>query len=223
MSRKYRDKPKSPPFVMLPKETMQSGAWRAMSPHARIMNIALRARFNHKNPNNGWLYLPTRIAARETGLSKDTAASGHRENEHYGFVVMTRGGCLGVDGKGKAPHWRLTDLPYMHEPPTKDFLAWNGKPFANVRGGRNWKPKKQNPVASRRTPCPTGSDIVVSDGKGRLAELPSDRTRHINDSACPTGSDKSRITISTSQKAKRGPGRADSASAGTNAVPTRRP
>jgi hypothetical protein len=26
----------------------------------------------------------------------------------HGFIVMTSGGCLGVEGKGRAPRWRLT-------------------------------------------------------------------------------------------------------------------
>jgi hypothetical protein len=42
-------------------------------------------------------------------------------------------GHLGVEGRGKAPHWRLTELGYMHEPPTRDFDRWNGKPFAEKK------------------------------------------------------------------------------------------
>jgi protein ImuB len=38
------------------------------------------------------------------------------EIQHYGFGVITSGACLGVDGKGKAPHWRLTEVGYMADP-----------------------------------------------------------------------------------------------------------
>ena len=41
---------------------------------------------------------------------------------------------LGVDGKGKAPHWTLTECGQtsrasaegLFEPPTNDFLKWDG-------------------------------------------------------------------------------------------------
>jgi hypothetical protein len=66
---------------------------------------------------------------------------------------MTGGGCLGVEGHGKAPHWRLTEIGYMREPPTRDFLRWNGAPFHS--------PEKQNPVRKNRTGCPKKPDITV--------------------------------------------------------------
>ena len=53
----------------------------------------------------------------------------YRELQHYGFIVKHREGYLGVDGRACAPRWRLTELGYMHEPPTKDYLRWNGRPF----------------------------------------------------------------------------------------------
>ena len=42
---------------------------------------------------------------------------------------MTRRGSLGLEGKGKAPHWRLTDIAYKDDPPTREFLNWNDVPF----------------------------------------------------------------------------------------------
>ena len=65
----------------------------------------------------------------ETGLSFNTIRRGFLELQHYGFIVMTRGGYLGLDGQGKATHWRLTELGYMTDPPTKDYLRWDGVLF----------------------------------------------------------------------------------------------
>ena len=48
---------------------------------------------------------------------------------HYGFIVMQTPGGLGVYGKGQAPRWRLTELGYMKDPPTRDFIYWNGVRF----------------------------------------------------------------------------------------------
>ena len=42
---------------------------------------------------------------------------------------MTAPGYLGVEGKGRAPRWRLTEIGYMREPPTAEFKRWNGKKF----------------------------------------------------------------------------------------------
>ena len=36
---------------------------------------------------------------------------------------------LGIYGKGQAPRWRLTELGYMKDPPTRDFMRWDGVRF----------------------------------------------------------------------------------------------
>jgi len=124
------------PFVPLLKDTMGSAAWRAMSPQARIVYIALKARYNIKDHNNGRLFLSHRDAMEETGIaSKHVIARCFKELIHYGFIVQTQGGCLGFDGRGKAPHWRLTELGMRHDPPTRDFLHWDGDLFQPTRRG----------------------------------------------------------------------------------------
>jgi hypothetical protein len=57
---------------------------------------------------------------------------------------MTQQGCLGVDGHGLAPHWRLTEVGYMNDPPTQDFLKWDGAKFRR-RNRPSRRPEKQNP------------------------------------------------------------------------------
>lgn len=156
MSRRHRDKGKiEGPFVPMLVSTLSAPAWRAMSPSARVLYIAIKARYSFTQRNNGRVYLSLRAAAQEIGLDKATVSRAFRELQHYGFIVMTSAGCLGVDGKGKAPHWRLTELGYMRDPPTREFMRWNGLKFHD--------PKKQNPVRTSRTPCPNGSDIEVSE------------------------------------------------------------
>ena len=44
---------------------------------------------------------------------------------------MTAPGHLGVEGKGKAPHWRLTELPYMGEPANPRLRRWDGGKFVD--------------------------------------------------------------------------------------------
>jgi DNA-binding transcriptional MocR family regulator len=132
-----RDKGRLAPFVPLLKETISAPAWRAMSHGARSLYVSLKLRYSSNFRNNGQIFLSTRDAAKELGSQRDAVQRWFRELQHYGFIVQTSGGCLGVDGKGKAPHWRLTEIGYMTDPPTRNFTRWNGTPFR--------KTKKQNP------------------------------------------------------------------------------
>jgi hypothetical protein len=119
-----------PPFVPLLNDTMDSPAWRAMSHGARSLYVALKRRYNVKFHNNGKLFLSQRMAAKETGSHHNEIARWFRELQHYGFIVMVTPGALGVEGKGKAPRWRLTELGLRLggelEYATKDFLHWDG-------------------------------------------------------------------------------------------------
>ena len=122
-----------PPFVPLLNATIDAPAWRAMSHGARSLFIALKRRYDYKNHNNGRLFLSQRRAADELRSHHNEIARWFRELQHYGFIVMVRPGVLGVDGKGKAPRWRLTELGYMTEPPTRDFTRWAGRTFKDTK------------------------------------------------------------------------------------------
>jgi len=110
VSRRDRDKGRLQPFVPLLKETLDCPAWRAISHGARSLYIALKRRYNRDFNNNGRLYLSQRNAAEEIGSDQKQVARWFRELQHYGFVVMTSAGYLGVDGQGRAPSWRLTEI-----------------------------------------------------------------------------------------------------------------
>ena len=49
-------------------------------------------------------------AIAELKSSKRKIADWFRELQHYGLIVLHSQGCLGTDGKGQSPHWRLTEL-----------------------------------------------------------------------------------------------------------------
>jgi hypothetical protein len=131
-------------FVPLLKDTLACAAWRAMEPTSRLLYIALRARYSFDQRNNGRIYLPTRTAAEEVGVSINTVMRGFRELEHHGFIVKMSDGGLGVDGKGRAPRWRLTELGFMHEPPTKEFMQWKGDPFRDPKNRILTQPLSQS-------------------------------------------------------------------------------
>jgi len=128
---KERRKNRLPPFVPLLSQTLDTSAWRAMSHGARSLYVALKRRYRNDRHNNGRIYLSQRQAAQELGSHHNEIARWFRELHHYGFIVMMTPAYLGVEGKGKAPHWRLTELGYMKDPPTRNFLQWNGEPFSD--------------------------------------------------------------------------------------------
>jgi hypothetical protein len=128
-----RHKNRLPPFVPLLIGTLDSPAWRAMSHGAQILYVALRRRYNHNNHNNGRIYLSQRQAHQELRSHHNEIARWYRELQHYGFIVMTKPGYLGVEGKGKAPRWRLTELGYMKDPPSRDFQRRDGTAFEDQK------------------------------------------------------------------------------------------
>jgi hypothetical protein len=143
-----RKREKLAPFVPLLKETLATPAWKAMSHGARSLYVALKLRYSSNFKNNGKLYLSQRDAIKEIGSGFEEIGNWFRELQHYGFAVMTQPGHLGVDGEGLAPHWRLTELGYLNDPPTRDFMKWDGTKFV-----RHQPRRKQNPATeSRSTP-----------------------------------------------------------------------
>jgi hypothetical protein len=156
-----KDKGRLQPFVPADIEMMNSPAWRATSHGARWLYMHLKRRYSFKQKNNGRIFLPLRHAVKEMGGTLDSVARWLRELQHYGFIFMTEAGCLGVDGKGKAPHWRLTEFEAPGGRngntlmlPTKDYLKWGGTKFRDDRGDvlrqrklrQRKKEEKQDPV-----------------------------------------------------------------------------
>jgi hypothetical protein len=158
---KKRRKDSLPLFVPLFLETLNSPAWRTLSHGAKALFIALKRRYNRNNHNNGRIFLSQRNAAKELQSHHDQIVRWFRELEHYGFIVKVSPGYLGIEGMGQAPRWRITELGYMHDLPTKDFLRWDGTPFVNKPKPRTGKPARgvqENPHSTvqenRQGECP---------------------------------------------------------------------
>jgi hypothetical protein len=206
MSRRNKDKGKiGAPFVPMLIPTITSPAWRAMSPYAREIYMRLKSRYSVNLRNNGRIYLSARDGAEETGFDAKTVARSLRELRHYGFIVATKAHCLGLDGKGTATHWRLTELGYMHDPPTKDFLKWDGEVFHEQKSPAYYKRRerslsklrdaqKQNPVPRNGTECTNARHIPVRQRAVHLPEEVHQGAAHVNGSACTTARHISRLT-----------------------------
>jgi len=155
MSRNNKDKGRIPgPFVPILLSTLDTPAWMALSHGAQCLYIALK---RESSMGGNRAYLSTRTAARKLKAGRQKVREWFAELEHYGFIVMLSAGCLGSDGHGKAPHWRLTEKGNtskhspegLFEPPSNDFLKWDGtpfdpKPYRDKRTSVRWD-EKQNP------------------------------------------------------------------------------
>jgi hypothetical protein len=127
-------------FVMVSHNILDAPAWRAASHGARSLYVVLKRRWNHNRKN--LVYLSERDAARELGSDRNQIRRWFTELVYYGFIVLEKPGYLGVNGKGRAPYYRLTECqtiaPKDSEAPiiqaTRDFDKWNGVPFS-VAGG----------------------------------------------------------------------------------------
>ena len=128
-----RVKGRLPPFVPLLKDTIKTEAWKALSHGARSLYAVLKGRYNINLQNAVWV--STRDAEEELGQysTRRNVMRWFRELQHYGFIVMVSPAHHGVNGHGKAPHWRLTEEWYLSKAPTRDFLSCDGIPFAEKR------------------------------------------------------------------------------------------
>jgi hypothetical protein len=167
------DKGRLAPFVPLLKGTIDTAAWRATSHGARSLYAALKTRYNNRLGNA--VYLSTRSAVKELGSHshRDNIRRWFRELHYYGFIDMVSAGHLGVEGKGKAPHWRLTEEHYLGQSPTRDFLRWDGTPFHEQKSPKHYLAKKQNPGPPVRSTVDHPSGPVVDHPSGPVVDHPS--------------------------------------------------
>ena len=188
MSKDRKDKGRLPPFIPLFRETLESPAWRALSHGAKVLYVCLKKRLGQHN--NGRLYLSQRDAKKELGSGSSQIARWFRELQHYGFIVKTAGSGLGLDGKGFAPHWRLTEAGNSNpmkesicegtkriDFPTKDFLNWDRKPF--VDSIRPWRKKTESRTRNQVRGVPETGYREQNQKPGTLpaASVPETRYR----------------------------------------------
>lgn len=131
MSKKWGKEKIGGQFTPILHETMDCPAWKQLSHAAKWLYVLLKRR-HMSGRNTAWLSF--RDASKELRGSHRKVATLFAELVHYGFVVKVRHGTLGVEGKGLATVWRLTELGTtrkhsnsdVFEPGTKDYLKWDG-------------------------------------------------------------------------------------------------
>ena len=99
-------------FTKLIRHTMETQAWRALSPVAQALYPWLKLEWRGPNANNnGRIRFSTRQAADAMGVNTKTAARAFRDLQRHGFIVVTKAARLGLGGEATAPSYELTELP----------------------------------------------------------------------------------------------------------------
>lgn len=180
MGRDRRNEHGSEHWTKMIRPTMDTDAWRALSPTAQALYTWLK--FEWRGPranNNGTLSLSLRQAAKTMGVrSPETVARAFRDLQAKGFVVVTKSACLGTDGHAKSFEFELTELVVPgRDRPRQLFKKWrpdaefevarasannpNGK---GGKGDRKEKPHPQNrdnpiPEIEMKAPCPSTKSV----------------------------------------------------------------
>ena len=88
-----------------------------MSHGAKALYVVLKIYYGPRERNNGKVVLPIRRAAQELGRSAhEDVVRWFRELQHFGFIVLK-----GENKERRCCQWRLTELGYMREQPTREF------------------------------------------------------------------------------------------------------
>lgn len=137
--------------------TLETPAWRALSPSAQAAYPWLRMEWKGPKANrNGKLRLSLSQLAERMGVNIKTAGRAFHDLQAKGFLVVTEGAHLGSEGSGTAPAYELTEIAlpgvkpvvgrklFNEWRPGNDFPVYRA-PANNPRGiNRKTKPHAQN-------------------------------------------------------------------------------
>jgi hypothetical protein len=143
------------------RSTLDTPAWRALTPSAQAAYPWLRMEWKGPNANyNGRLRLSLSQLAERMGCNIKTAGRAFHDLQAKGFVVVTEGAHLGSEGTGTAPAYELTEiaLPGVKPPVGRNlFKAWTGEDFAVYRAPAN------NPLGiNRKTKSHAQNGLVAT-------------------------------------------------------------
>ncbi len=127
MTKPYKaNKRGGPRHVQLMEWFQASQAWATLKPGPRALYVELKRRFN--GGNNGNIFLSHRDASEVLNVSRKTVAGYFDVLIERGFIVVTRGHCLGPSGVGQSATYRLTEEKMSDGSATKEFMRWKPAP-----------------------------------------------------------------------------------------------
>ena len=209
-------------FAKMFRATMETPAWRALTPYARLLYPWLKLEWHGpKNNNNRHIRLSVKQAAKRLGCSTETARKAFHDLQRKGFVVVTHCAVLGTAGEARGHEYELTELgtALSHTPrhlyrewrPEREFdvtMAAANNPTGKGGLGENRNPTHQ--VGSAQLTRPEGPN---SPRKMNGAENGRSPTQGVSHPYIPGGSGGPHFAEATSGCAVR------SAAARTTIIP----
>lgn len=112
---------KTPHFVMLRHDIIDSPAYRSLSPRAKAVYIQLLRLYN--GSNNGYINLGCRDAGELCNIGKNTAGFSFQELIEKGFIKIGKDSSFNVKSR-KSRSWILTHYHCNNAPPTNEWRKW---------------------------------------------------------------------------------------------------
>ncbi len=191
-------KPKMQAFTPVIHNTMDTEAYKSLTPLAECLLLRLKRKAGFQGDRNGDVSYAVREAAEDLRVHQDTIRQAFYLLQARGFIEVTQIGVLGVTGRGKATTYRLTELGTRGNPrPTKEYLNWtpgNDFPVVTGKAPANQKrkpalnfrpacPKPQGvsagPALIPRAACPNSSGVLVENDAppAPIRRAPKESTR----------------------------------------------
>ncbi len=118
---KAKGRSRTPNFVMLRHDMMESPAWLSLSCNAKCVWLEIRHRF--KGDNNGNIPLSCREAAQLNKISKVTAKRAFDELEEKGFIKVALYSTF-TNKQKTSRRWIMTHEPFNERPPTNEWKRY---------------------------------------------------------------------------------------------------
>jgi hypothetical protein len=109
-------------FIQVFNDVTDAPAWVELSLGARALFIELKKQYHRSRQAAVWL--STRDAKERLRCGERSVARWKAELEHYGFIAKVREARQGE--RGASAHYRLTDEAYLGQPPSKEYMVWEG-------------------------------------------------------------------------------------------------
>lgn len=159
MGRDKRNEDRAEHWTKMLRPTMQTDAWRALSTTAQALYPWIKLEWHGpKANNNGRLRLSVRQAAVCLGCNPKTAGRAFHDLQAKGFIVQTKGACLGAGGDAQSPSYEVTEIAL----PTSN----TGRHLY-----RDWRAGHDFPVKIAATNNPAGVNGQVLTGVANVVPL----------------------------------------------------
>lgn len=175
-------------FARMFLRTMQTPAWRALTPYARLLYPWLVLELKKGATNNGCVRLSVKQASERIPCNVETARKAFLDLQAKGFIVVTRCAELGVEGEARAHEYELTEFGrawdsnprrlYQHWKPGNDCSIVRA-PAHNPTGKGGWKNRTQTDDVSPAPTYETASPDLPDEMDGaETSRFPTYRVSH---------------------------------------------